>query len=1011
MRIRISRRAIAALPLVLTLGATPAFAQTQLAAAPEATQLTEVVVTGSRIPQPNLSSSSPIQVVTDQELRLQGTTDMSQMINTLPQQLQNSVSDFSNSTNPLAAAGGLTTADLRGLGPQRTLVLVDGRRLGVGDASTLNPNPAPDLDQIPTALVERIDVVTGGASAVYGSDAIAGVINFVMKHNYEGIQVDGQFGLNEHHNHNSLMQGLISDAGFNQPSSTVTDGHNRSLSLIMGANSADGKGNLTGYFTYLQADPVSQGRRDFSACKLNVDPDPVSGVINQPSCNGSTNSNLYAPSFNPSPDAAYSVVGNQLLPFPQAGSNPPALFNSSPYQYLSRGDLRYLAGFSGHYDINDYVNTYADFNFMNDRTSVQVGPSALFLGGNPFSSGTGGLQVNCDNPLLSAQELSVLCGDPGNAVANNQVDVLIGRRNVEGGPREANFEHNNYRGVLGIKGGFADAWTYDVYSQYYYTSLFQSNKGFLSYTKAQNALLVVTDPATGAPVCRGRQTGCIPYNLWTEGGVTPEQVASLSTLGTSYGTVNERIVSGNITGELGKYGIRSPWSNDGVVVNLGVEHRTETLKYAPDEEEKANDLAGFGGAGVAVDGSYHVQEEFFEVRVPLVQGKPWVEDLNFHSAYRHANYSTAGSVNTYAFDVQYAPIRDIRLRGSFQRAIRAPNLIELFTPNAVTNTSIVSSDPCAGTNPTASLTECMHTGVTAAQYGHIQQCPASQCATLVGGNANLAPEVANTLSFGATFVPSFLDGFTASVDYYKIILKQQISAVPLTTTLQQCLQSGNPVFCDSIVRTSIGTLFGTTIQNGGYISGTNVNIAAAVASGVDLQLNYRFELPAGFGKLSAGLAGTYIVHNDTQPTPTNSRFNCAGLYGPTCQTISPHWRHNLRVNWETPFHLLLSAQWRFIGSAKLDHNTGNPELIDNSSPYGPGVFDSFDARLPNVSYLDLSANWDINHMISVRGGVNNVLDKDPPLVSSLLASTGAPNSYPTYDLLGRQLFIAFTARF
>jgi iron complex outermembrane receptor protein len=999
--------------VVALAAAAPAFSQVQdAAAAPETTPaITEVIITGSRIPQPNLTSASPIQVVTDQEIKLQGSTDMSQLINTLPQQLQNSVADFSNSTNPLTGPGGLTTADLRGLGPQRTLVLVDGRRLGVGDASTGNPNPAPDLDQIPTALVERIDVVTGGASAVYGSDAIAGVVNFVMKRNYEGIQVDAQYGFNEHHNHSSVMQGLISDAGFAQPSSTVTDGHNRSISLIMGTNSGDGKGNVTAYFTYLQMDPVSQGRRDFSACKLNVDPDPVSGVINQPSCNGSANSNRYVPTFNPDPNAAFSVVGNQLLPWPQDGSVPPALFNSSPYQYLSRGDLRYLAGFTAHYDLNEYVKPYAEFSYMNDRTAVQVGPSALFLGGNPFNV-TGGMLINCDNPLLSAQELATLCGDPANAVnANNQVDVSVGRRNIEGGPRESDYEHNNYRGVFGIKGGFADAWTYDVYGQYYYTSLFQANKGYESYTKAQNALLVVTDPVSGAPVCQGGQTGCVPYNVWTQGGVTREQTAYLATLGTSYGTVNERIVSGNITGELGKYGIKSPMANDGVVVNVGVEHRTETLKYDPDEEERANDLAGLGGAVVSVDGSYHVQEEFLEARIPLIQQQPWIEDLDFHSAYRHSNYSSAGSVNTYAFDVQYAPTTDVRLRASFQRAIRAPNLIELFTPNSVTNTSIVGSDPCAGANPQSSLADCMHTGVSAAQYGHIQQCPASQCSTLTGGNTNLVPETANTLSFGATFTPSFVEGLTASVDYYKIILKQQITNVPLTTTLQQCLTTGDPIFCNNIVRTSIGTLFGTTVQNGGYIAGTSVNIAAAVASGVDLQLNYRYQLPAGFGKLSAGLAGTYMVHNDTQPTPTNSRYNCAGLYGPTCQTVSPRWRHNLRVNWETPYHVLLSAQWRFIGSVKLDTNTGNPALLDNSSPYGPGVFDSFDARLPNMSYLDLSARWDVNHMLSVRAGANNVLDKDPPLVSSLLAGTGSPNSYPTYDLVGRQLFIAFTANF
>ena len=978
-------------------------------------EVEEVVITGSRIAMPNMTSISPIQIVTSEELKLQGVTDISDLVNRLPQNFQNSVADFSNTTNPLTSAGGISTIDLRGLGPQRTLVLVDGRRLGVGDASTLNPNPAPDINQIPAQLVERIDVVTGGASAVYGSDAIAGVVNFIMRHDFEGIQIDGQYGIDQHSNHNSLMQGLETQAGFNSPTGSVWDGQNRSLSVIMGTNFADHKGNITAYFTYHDQDPISEGARDFSACKLNVDPSSNPKIIDTPSCNGSPNSNLFEPTFNPN-GIAYSVVGNQLLPYPQAGSVPPALFNSSPYQFLSRQDTRYLAGFFSQYDLNEYVKPYVDFSFMSDSAVTQVGPSALFAQGNPNhpqgTIQTGGLFINCtpSNPLLSAQENALLCNPANNLEVTPQgtlVDVTIGRRNIEGGPRTSDYEHKNFRGVFGLKGGWGDAWTYDVYGSFYDTSLFQSNGGYLSYTKAQDALLVVQGP--NGPQCLSGNSGCVPYNIWTQGAVSAAQAASLATLGTAQGTVTERIFNANATGDLGKYGVQTPWAAHGLAVNFGAEHRSDALAYNPDSEELANDLAGFGGAGTAIDGAYHVQEEFIEARAPLIERRPGFEQLTLGAAYRHSNYSNAGGVNTYKFDVQYAPVADLLLRGSFDRAIRAPNIIELFTPQSVTNTSIVGSDPCAGAHPQATFAQCAFTGVTAAQYGHIFQCSAGQCSTLGGGNPNLTPETANTLSFGFTYQPAFLSGFSGSVDYYKIILKQGINTVPIDLVLNECL-AGNTAFCSSVVRSPIGSLFGTTIAGGGYIKGTAVNISSAEIAGVDLQMGYRWNI-GNWGTMSANLAGTWLQHSTTQPVPTEPTYDCAGLYGPTCQTVNPRWRHNLRVTWTTPLNVLLSAQWRYIGSTSLDTNTGNPQLIDPSVPYGPGVFDTFDARLPSVSYLDLTVSWDIWKNLNIRAGANNVLDKDPPLVSSILAGTGSANSYPTYDFVGRELFVAFTAKF
>ena len=270
----------AAAPIQTLTAAADATASTSSAA-----NVTEIVVTGSRIPQPNLTSVSPIQAVSKQEFELTGKTDVIDLLNTLPQNFQNSVADFSNTTNPLTSPGGITTADLRGLGPQRTLVLVNGRRLGIGDPNTGDPNPAPDLDQIPIALLDHVEVLTGGASSTYGSDAVAGVVNFIMKKDFEGVQVDGTYGGDQHENNNTAVQQAITASGGHPATGDKWDGQNTDFSVIFGANAPDGKGNVTGYFEYKNADPVTEGDRDYSGCLLILGPPDA--------CANSSNSNLF----------------------------------------------------------------------------------------------------------------------------------------------------------------------------------------------------------------------------------------------------------------------------------------------------------------------------------------------------------------------------------------------------------------------------------------------------------------------------------------------------------------------------------------------------------------------------------------------------------------------------------------------------------------------------------------------------------------------------------------------
>ncbi|HLY79836.1 MAG TPA: TonB-dependent receptor plug domain-containing protein, partial [Caulobacteraceae bacterium] len=433
-----------------------------------ATNVTEIVVTGSRIPQPNLTSVSPIAAVSHQQFELTGKTDVIDLLNTLPQNFQNNTSDFSSTTNPLTSPGGVSTADLRGLGPQRTLVLVNGRRLGIGDPNTGDPNPAPDLDQIPVALIDHVEVLTGGASSTYGSDAVAGVVNFIMKKDFEGVQVDGTYGGDQHENTETAIQQAITASGGHPATGDRWDGQNTDFSVIFGANAPDGKGNVTGYFEYKNAEPVTEGDRDYSGCLLNVGaPD---------TCSNSSSSNRFRQFFpaTGTNGAFLTNVGSSFLPYPQANSVPPPTFNSAPYEFLSRQDTRYLGGFFAHYNIADWAQPYAEFSFMSDRASEVVAPSGSFQSGGPAPNQ--GFFVNCGNPFLSAQEAAAVgctaaqIGAPAAAqlLQANQVDLVIGRRNIEGGGRESTYDHENYRIVIGMKGDFADAWHYDAYGSYYY---------------------------------------------------------------------------------------------------------------------------------------------------------------------------------------------------------------------------------------------------------------------------------------------------------------------------------------------------------------------------------------------------------------------------------------------------------------------------------------------------------------------------------------------------------------
>jgi iron complex outermembrane recepter protein len=1003
------------------LGITVAQAQTPPPSGGEEA-IGEVVVTGSRIASPNQASASPIQVVNAEAIRATGRNDISDMINQLPQISNNDLGqDLGNRTSGLTTAGGVATADLRGLGPNRTLVLVDGRRLGIGSPNTAIQSPAPDLDQIPMFMVERVEVLTGGASTTYGSDAVGGVVNFIMKKNFEGIQIDGQLGENWHDQHSDISKQRLTAFGEQPITGNAFDGRNKNFSVMMGANSADGRGNLTGYLNYYQQDPVASGERDWGQCQLS--PNSIGGVnIDDMVCSGSSNSNFFNPLSGPNANNAYSVLGTSFVPNPTPGTNPPAAFNSQKYIFLQRDDSRYMAGLNGHYDLNDWVKPYIQMTFMDDRTHQEVAPSALFRGSNPNNTNSGNYHVNCGNPFLSAQEIGVLGCTPAQINAANQLDpanqveIEIGRRNVEGGNRLNDFQHTNYRGVLGATGDITPSWTYDLYGQFYYVSYWASSDKYMNFANIDNALLA-TRGAGGTPVCVSGGPNCVPYNIFADGGVTSEALNYLQTTGTQRGESTLRTFHFDITGHLGDYGVKLPTASEGVAINVGLEHRNENVTLSPDAVEQSGQLSGFGSAVTSINASQSVNEQFIEVRVPILSDMKAAKDLVFSTGFRRSDYSTSGAVNTYKFDLQWQPIDDIRFRGSYNKAIRAASIVELFNQPLVALIQL-GNDPCAPSAPglhdaPSTLAQCLNTvspaqaaAFTAAyNAGTIPNSILGQLSQQTAGNPDLKPEDSDSYTVGFVFTPQIIPGLQGSLDWWDIKIKDEIGVIPANLILSQCLASGTASYCSQIVRQPNNfSLTGNAVATGGYIIQQNFNIGFAEVEGIDLQTSYHLPV-GGAGNLGFSLNGSYLLKNETQPLAGSPSYDCVGLFGSTCQTVSPRWRHIFSTNWETPWNFSLGMNWRFIGKVGLDNNDHDPSLYLAAQ----GAFNTVTSQFGNTSYFDLFGTWHVRDNFELRAGINNITDKDPPLVSFDIAP-GGTNTYSTYDSLGRQMYLSFTVK-
>ncbi|MBP8062772.1 MAG: TonB-dependent receptor [Brevundimonas sp.] len=971
--------------------AAPAMAQD----AGASQDLDDVIVTGSRIPQTNLVTTSPVTQVTGEDIDVAGVTRVEDLIAQLPQAFAAQNSTVSN------GASGTATVSLRNLGSSRTLVLIDGRRMGYG-----SPNDdAADLNQIPEQLVERVEVLTGGASAVYGSDAVAGVVNFIMKKDFEGLQIDAQYGFYQHNNDYDgvgnlraeiARRALTNAAQFQLPDDNVSDGESRSLNVTLGVSSPDGRGNVMAYAGYRNNNPILQRDRDYSACALGA-PNAGSGP-NTYSCGGSGTS--FPGQFTDFSTFAYTVgAGRTFVPY---DGNVNA-YNFGPLNYYQRPDERYTLGAFGRYEVNDKAEVFAQLMFSDYSSVAQIAPSGSF-----FSTG----DINCDSPLLSAQQSAAIGCTAGDIIAGTRVPMYIARRNVEGGGRQDSLNYTSYRGVAGVRGEITTGWNYDIAAQFSRVRLARTYLNDFSVTRLLRAVDVVN--VGGTPTCRsvvnGSDPNCVPYDVFGNGTVTQAALDYLQIPLIQTGETTQQVVTAAITGDTGW---SMPTASRTVQVAFGAEYRRDALASTTDAAFASGDGAGQGGPTIGITGDADVAEVFGEIQIPLADDQPWAYSASIDAAYRRSEYENIGT-DTYKVGADYAPIEDIRFRASYSRAVRAPNVIELFAAQGF-NLFDADNDPCDDLNDDGVLNNsvpaaCIGAGGHQVTLGQSDSgalnSPAGQYNFLGGGNPNLNPEEADTYTYGVVWTPSFVPGFNISVDYFDIQVDGLISTVGALNTFDLCYNQADAAACGRINRNAGGQLW----VGSGFVEDLNNNIGGLATSGIDVNSNYAFDLEdmgmANMGSMQLSFVGTYLSEliTDTGLGGPASVYDCTGFYANQCGVPNPEWRHRARATWLTPWDVDLSATWRHYGEVELAVLNGTTGTLNNG---GARLDRYFDAE----NYLDLAAVWGITDTVTLRAGVNNVLDNDPQLSYSV-GTTGNGNTYPQlYDAMGRYFFFGVTANF
>jgi outer membrane receptor protein involved in Fe transport len=951
------------------------------------TPVEELVVTGTRIRQPGVVSSSPIYSIGAEEIQRQQEPEIEKMLRLLPITVPSDGQNVNNGTQ------GAATIDLRGLGSQRNLVLINGHRV-----VPFNDDGEVDTSMIPLALVERIDIITGGASAVYGSDAISGALNVVLRNDFEGIDV----------------QLSTSQTG-------EKDGNDTYAAVTLGTNAADGAANVVLSLGYQQRDAILLGARPLGQVGIaTADGSNYTeylagqGPVPAPAGCGGPGSVASGGSTTTVPTRLAIAGGPGLGQFRDDGTlgSDCGVFNFNPFNYYQTPLERYSGTVLATLDVSDDAEVYSMFNYGKTKVVQQVAASGVF--GNPYFT-------PLSNPLIGAQALGTILTaanagvaagtvnvantpDPstpgeflfhnwndnnGNGVvdAADDLNLQYRRRTVELGARSEDYNNEMFQALLGVRGAINENWDYDVSFQYGETNRVLLRQGYTNLTNVGNALQTL-DGVT----CLNGDATCVPINLFGGfGSITPEMARYSSASALQQQDYEQLITSAFATGSFP--GLQLASASNPVAFSFGVERRDERARLIPDECLKLAPDSCLGGAGgylLPIDGSYDVKEAFLEALIPFVDGKRGAQGLDLELGYRSSDYDPSGSDDTWKIGVNYRPVESLLFRVMRQRAARAPNVDELSSP-VVIGLDNATLDPCSIENAANITPElralCISTGMSDAQVGTVEDIVAGQVNIFEGTDlANLPTiEQADTETIGVVWTPEIgeLLNPVFSLDYYDIDITNPIEEFAPQEILDACYVLAIASECTKVQRVG-----GTLTLPGAGVELLTRNKVFLHAEG--LELGFSLGVPLGQGDLNfTGNVNKYLTH-EFQSLSALPVVDCNGYFGTSCQNARPEIRMIERTTWNLN-DLSLSAQFRYMGP------------VDVEPPEAANTFENF-RHIGGRTYIDLYASYRFADRYLLSFGAMNVTDKDPPVVGNEAAATdfNSGNTFPaSYDVLGR----------
>lgn len=952
-----------------------------------------IVVTGSLISRRDATSSSPISTVDASVLGSTASPSLDKIIGQLPQfSGAQGAAEVGDSQGTIGFSGGQSYSDLRGLGPNRSLVLLDGRRLMAS-----SPDGAIDLNTIPSSLIGSVEVITGGASATYGSDAVAGVVNFKLRPRMDGLELTAKRSI--------TGQG---------------DGATTSLAAAFGSTFADDRGRFLFALEYADRDTVEGRDRPFFA-NIRQLARPPEGIIGAGNYGGSAPTTAAVNAVLATYPGTTPITAGALYPGAIGVNNDGSIFTTlagtncvQNYRGLGNGTLglnispncrqvqvalgqyfavqvpltRYNAFTKITYDLTDDISFYSQFGYMRSEALSQTGagsskPSAPLIvpRNNPFITG---------NPALQ-QILASSVPTNGNLVVTKLLTAF--------GNRLETFKYDVWQALAGLEGSIPGTeLRFNIYG---------------SYGKSQFVNVMYGDVSNSAinTVLNGTSTysGCSGYAI-NPFGTAPVSAACLAYVGrtnTNTNTQSQRIVEATIQGPL----FTLPGGD--LSFAIGADYRETRFDYVPADTLRTNDSIGYGFVSAA-SGEQRVKEAFAELLVPILKDTPFFQELTANLGYRYSDYSLFGGQHTYKADLTWRPIDPLLLRGSYSVAIRAPSLGNLFGPTSVAQLPIGTGpnagDPCAvgsiyrtGSNAAQVQALCQAQGVPTAifptyTYG------ISTVAGQDGSNPGLTPERATTYSFGAVFTPNLggpvFDRFQLSVDYYNIRIKDAIGSLLLSDILPRCFNSdgaSNPAY-------SVGNAYCQRITRDGATGQITLgrqglfNFATYTVSGIDAQLNWRVALgEMGMATGSSLELRSTVSYLDKYTvagllgSPTYNYSGSAGFGGVGGGISHPRWKSNTSLAYGAE-DFSVTLNWRHI--SKMIH----ADLLANPASTTPGV--------PAYNYFDLLAQFDISDQFTFGLGVTNLADKTPPFISASPLTTDAA----TYDVIGRTFFASIKVK-